>query len=197
VTPGEWKEGITSRHDLHADESLEWDAIDVPPEPVNKTIFTAIHSIKAMLNEARIALPSDFELEISHHYGMENFNEFGTVIISCINRDYCKKVLVQLPGQKNPLHYHKRKEETFQVLSGVLELEIEDRRKTLHPGDTALVLPGVWHAFWSETGAIFEEVSTTHYNDDSYYADKTLNQVDRSYRKTVVRHWGRHQIPAH
>jgi N-acetylneuraminate synthase len=41
---------------------------------------------------------------------------------------------------------------------------------------------GVKHAFSSETGAIFEELSTTHFTDDSYYDDKTINQNSR--RKT-------------
>ena len=43
-----------------------------------------------------------------------------------------------LPGQRHPNHYHKRKEETFQVLYGVLESEIDGHRRTLHPGETAL-----------------------------------------------------------
>jgi N-acetylneuraminate synthase len=38
------------------------------------------------------------------------------------------------------------------------------------------------HAFSSETGVIFEELSTTHFNDDSYYEDKTINRNSR--RKT-------------
>jgi hypothetical protein len=37
-------------------------------------------------------------------------------------------------------------------------------------------------------------VSTTHYNNDSFYADKRINKLPRSERKTVVDHWGRFQI---
>ncbi len=44
----------------------------------------------------------------------------------------------------------------------------------MKPGETALVQPGVWHEFWSKDGCIVEEVSTTHYNDDSVYSDKKL-----------------------
>jgi N-acetylneuraminate synthase len=75
-----------------------------------------------------------------------------------------------------------------------LEVEIDGRRRTLHPGDTLLVQQGVWHQFWTDTGVIFEEISTTHYNDDSFYEDKEINRLDRSQRKTVVNHWGRYQI---
>ena len=43
------------------------------------------------------------------------------MLINVINREYCKKVLVQLAGQMHPWHFHKRKEETFLVLWGELE----------------------------------------------------------------------------
>ena len=79
-------------------------------------IKSAVHEVKAMLNEARIHLSTDFKVEYSHHYGVENFRKTGAVIIECINREYCKKLLVQLPVQEHPSHYHARKEETFQVL---------------------------------------------------------------------------------
>ncbi len=41
---------------------------------------------------------------------------------------------------------------------------------------------------------MFEEVSTTHYNGDSYYADKKINRVERAARKTKVDHWGRFEL---
>ena len=120
--------------------------------------------------------------------------ETGAVIIDCVNREYCKKLLVQLPGQKHPNHFHRRKEETFQVLFGVLHTEVDGHYKDLHPGETLLVLPGVWHRFWTTTGVIVEEISTTHFNNDSYYEDKNINRMERSERKTKVDHWGRFQL---
>jgi quercetin dioxygenase-like cupin family protein len=147
-----------------------------------------------MLNLAGIQLGPEFEVEYSHHMGIENFKQTGVVIINCINREYCKKILVQLPGQAHPWHFHRRKEETFQVLWGEMQAEIDGRVKTLLPGDTALVLPGVWHRFWTTTGVIFEEVSTTHYNNDSVYKDPEINSMERQARKTVVDHWGRFQL---
>ena len=38
-------------------------------------------------------LPGKANLEISHHYGLHRFREFGAVIIDCVNRDYCKKLI--------------------------------------------------------------------------------------------------------
>ncbi|NTV63042.1 MAG: cupin domain-containing protein [Oscillochloris sp.] len=194
ISAGQWKEGIVAREPLAKDQALLLGAIEVPQNSEKQILFTSIHTIKAMLNEARIALPTDFETEFSHHYGLGNFAQYGATLITCINRSYCKKLVIQTPGQQHPLHYHKRKEETFQVLYGVLELEIEGRRRTLYPGDTILVQQGVWHQFWTETGVIFEEISTTHYNNDSFYEDKAINRLDRSERKTNVNQWGRYQV---
>ena len=74
-------------------------------------------------------------------------------------------------------------------------IKIDDHERLLKPGDTCLVLPGVWHSFSTDTGAIVEEVSTTHYNDDSVYRDKKIQSMKRDERKTTVDHWGRYQIP--
>ncbi len=195
---GEWKEGMIPLEPVTADSAIVRAKVKIPHNPDAQVLYTAIHSIKGMLNEARIALNTDFKAEFSHHYGITEFPKFGTTIIECINRDYCKKLLIMLPGQKHPLHFHKRKEETFQVLHGILETEVEGHARTLYPGDIQLVPQGVWHRFWSDQGAIFEEISSTHFNDDSFYEDKDINKLERSARKTVVNNWGRYQIaPEH
>lgn len=194
LSSGQFKGGIVAQRDLAPDQPLCLGDLQIPHNPDQQVLFTAIHTIKAMLNEARIVLNTDFEAEFSHHYGLARFKEWGATIISCVNRSYCKKLVIQTPGQRHPSHYHKRKEETFQILHGVLEVVIDGRRRTLHPGDTLLLQQGVWHEFWTDTGVIFEEISTTHYNDDSFYEDKEINRLDRDHRKTVVNHWGRYQI---
>jgi len=152
------------------------------------------HVVKALLNEAGVVIGPEFETEYSHHYGIAKFFDVGAVIISCINRDYCKKIIVQMPGQKHPSHFHKIKEETFQVLYGTLEVEVDGHRRQMNPGDTALVQPGVWHRFWSDTGCVFEEISTRAIKGDSVYADKRINKMQLAERKTVVDHWGRFQM---
>lgn len=188
---GRWKEGIVLNAVADKNDPLLVEAITVPPPAPISVLKGAVHEVKALLNEAAVVLNSDFQIEFSHHYGIENFREVGALIINCINREYCKKIIVQLPGQSHPVHYHKRKEETFQILWGVLESEVDGHRRTLHPGETALIQPGVWHRFWTETGCVFEEVSTTHYNNDSVYNDRRINDMPREQRKTVAEHWGR------
>ena len=194
LTSGEWKTGVAVTEDLKRDQPLLLAHVRIPHDPDKQVLFTAIHTIKGMLNEARIPLNTDFRAEFSHHYGIAQFPKVGATIIECINRGYCKKLIIQLPGQRHPAHYHKRKEETFQVLYGVLNVELEGRRRVLYPGDTQLIQQAVWHEFWTETGAIFEEISTTHFDDDSFYGDKAINKIARAGRKTIVNHWGRYQI---
>lgn len=191
LSSGQWKNGITVNAPLEERAPLYLDKIEVPENAEEQVIQTALHEVKAMLNEARIPLNSDFKVEYSHHYGIKNFRETGAVLIDLINREYCKKIIVQLPNQSHPLHFHKRKEETFYVLSGVLHCTVDGHERVLHPGEKLLIQPGVWHSFKTETGCIFEEISTTHYNDDSFYKDKNINKMERSERKTVVDHWGR------
>ena len=191
---GNFKEGAECLADIQKDSALTLENVRVHSDSDKNMLFTAIHTMKGMLNEARIALPTDFQAEFSHHRGISNFDKIGATLIDCINRSYCKKIVIQTPGQYHPSHYHKRKEETFHILWGVLQLEVDGRKRTLYPGDLMLLLQGVWHEFWTDTGCIFEEISTTSYPNDSFYEDKEINAMPRDARKTVVNHWGRYQI---
>lgn len=181
--------------DIKKNEALvEEKNIKSPPDNQNKYLKTAIHEIKALLALGNIHLNSTFSLELSHHKGKKNFKKIGTTIINCINREYCKKILIQLPNQFHPLHYHPRKEETFQVLFGELQIISDGHKYILKEGEILTVLPGVWHCFHSSNGCIFEEVSTTHFNEDSIYKDKAIEELKREERKTIVDHWGRFQM---
>ena len=115
-------------------------------------------------------------------------------MITIINREYAKKILVQLPNQYHPSHFHKKKEETFIVLWGELISNLDDKEYKLYAGDKLTVLPGIWHNFKTEKGCIFEEISTTAYKNDSVYRDNRINKLTSSQRKTVVDHWGTYQI---
>ncbi|MBU4580273.1 N-acetylneuraminate synthase family protein [Patescibacteria group bacterium] len=150
-------------------------------------VYKIIVEARKMLSEAKIALPDKLEIEVSHHYGINDFYKCGAVIINCINRDYCKKLIILFPGQSHPTHFHKRKEETFQVLHGNMRALLGDEELEHKAGDMILVPRGVKHNFGSKNGAIFEEISTTHYKDDSFYDDK--NVIKNKYRKTQLTYW--------
>lgn len=150
-------------------------------------VYAIVSRVKRLLEEGRIFVPQKLELEISHHYGIERFEEHGCVIINFINREYCKKLIVVLPGQKHPEQYHKQKEETFHLLWGDAQYLLDGRAVEGRPGDILTVERGVRHIFTSRGGAVIEEISSTHFKDDSFYTDPAiLNNPDR---KTVITHW--------
>jgi N-acetylneuraminate synthase len=184
----EWSNNIISNRDYSVNEPISAASVSTIKSEED-IVYSIILQVNGMLKNERIFVGKDSSIEISHHYGLERFREFGAVIIDCINREYCKKLIIQLPRQKHPYHYHKKKEETFQLIHGDLEVELEGHKTTLKPGDIFLVKPNQWHKFHTLDGAIFEEVSTTHYNDDSFYEDAAIEALPREKRKTKVANW--------
>jgi sialic acid synthase SpsE/mannose-6-phosphate isomerase-like protein (cupin superfamily) len=188
LTSGDWFDGVEADRDYTQNEPVN-EAVASSPLPPEEIIYRIMLQVKGMLHEARIHIGKDSSIELSHHYSLERFREFGAVIIDCINREYCKKLIVQLPRQKHPYHFHQKKEETFQLLHGDLEVELSGESIKPQIGDTILVKPGEWHKFHTLGGAIFEEVSTTHFNDDSFYEDERIASLPREARKTVISNW--------
>ncbi len=150
-------------------------------------VLDIIRKVRDILVASRVALPDRLEMELSHHYGLEKFGEWGATIINCINREYCKKLIIVLPGQKHPVHYHKRKEETFHILYGNVSVDVGGITRRNKNGEMIIVERGAKHSFASETGAIIEEISTTHYRDDSFYDDARIGK--NSNRKTELTFW--------
>ena len=89
IPSGQWREGMSTKQGLAADAALTFGAVELPPPNPKAVLFQTIHAVKAMLNEARIALPTDFELEFSHHYGIERFREVVAVSIDWVYRVFC------------------------------------------------------------------------------------------------------------
>ena len=124
-------------------------------------VWEIITQVKDLLRTSGLAVPSMVDLEISHHYGLERFAEHGVTMLNIVNREYAKKLLIILPGQSNPEHYHERKEETFHVLYGAMDLTLDGTLSKLQAGDVQTVERGVKHAFGSATGAVVEEIYDT------------------------------------
>jgi quercetin dioxygenase-like cupin family protein len=139
------------------------------------------------LKETNTVYPGQAKLEISHHYGIDNFYMTGATMITVINREYCKKLIITLPGQNHPEQYHKQKEETFIILHGTVELYLDNKLNLLKKGDIITIEPNVRHKFNTHTGCIIEEISSTHYINDSYYTDEAINTNKN--RKTFITHW--------
>ena len=140
-----------------------------------------------LINISKITVPSYADLEISHHFGLDKFREFGLTMLTVINREYCKKILILLGGQNHPEQYHNLKEETFHVLWGHGTFKIDDEIIEMSAGDTLTILPKQRHSFTSQEGIIIEEISSTHFVKDSFYTDDKIMQNKK--RKTFLTHW--------
>ena len=150
-------------------------------------ILAAVTAVRQLLEAGHIVVPGKSDLEISHHYGMDHFAEFGLVMITVVNREYCKKLIAMLPGQNHPEQYHLKKEETFVILHGSMTLWLEGEQREAGRGDVITVQRGVKHKFHSECGVVFEEISSTHFSDDSIYTDASIAANTR--RKTLLTYW--------
>lgn len=173
---------FTATCDISAKQAINLD--NVANRSIRANVQLITDKVMEVIKKSGLALPKRFDLELSHHYGIECFEEYGAAILNIINREYCKKIIVVLPRQKHPNHYHIKKEETFHVLFGDLEVNLNGEKKVIKEGDLLVVEREDWHTFTSELGCVFEEISTTHYVDDSNYEDAKI--VNNKKRKTVM-----------
>lgn len=132
------------------------------------------NKLKKIIIKSKVSFPPNICLELSHHYGLEKFSKFGITMYTLINRNYCKKIIILIKGQLHPEQYHKKKEETFHILFGKLFVKINNRQMILHTGDIITIKPGDKHTFWCKQDCVFEEISSRHILDDSYYSDKSI-----------------------
>ncbi len=185
LTSGDFNISIKSTKNYKKNEPI----IDFPKKLDFYKIRRLIHIFKGMFNEANVTIGNNYEIELSHHYDMDKFEKVGALLITIINRDYCKKLIAQLPGQSHPSHYHEKKEETFHILSGSMTVKRNDETFDLKKGDTLLIQRRDIHSFKTKTGVIFEEISTKHIKGDSFYIDRNIQRADPILRKTVLEDW--------
>jgi len=153
---------------------------------IRQQVLSVVDNVRTYLSKSGVVIPSGkIKFELSHHYGLEKFYELGATIITCLNREYAKKILVMLPKQRHPSHYHIKKEETFIVLYGEMLVTLEDQKKVLGVGDILTVERNKKHSFSTNNGCVFEEISTTQFPNDSVYDDKFIME-NYSNRKTEV-----------
>lgn len=145
-----------------------------------------INEALQMLTKASIVFPKEATVNIYHHRGIEQILDIGAMFINIVNRDYCKSYVVMLPGQNYPSHYHRIKRESFYVLFGDLEVNIENTKNSLGPGEMLHVERGQGHSFRTNHGVVFEEISTMYVPNDSVYMDDLIKKASYSQRRTTI-----------
>jgi mannose-6-phosphate isomerase-like protein (cupin superfamily) len=107
---------------------------------------------------------------------------WGQEIIIHNGEEYCGKILRFNQGAKFSMHFHIKKKETWYVASGTFLLTYIDTRnatekeKELNVGDIIDIERGDPHQLHSITGGDIFEVSTQHFDDDSYRIAKGDSQ---------------------
>jgi sialic acid synthase SpsE/mannose-6-phosphate isomerase-like protein (cupin superfamily) len=150
-------------------------------------VYKIVSDVKALIRKSKVQVPGQCDLEISHHYGLEKFRESGLTAITVVNREYCKRLMVVLPGQKHPEQWHNQKDETYHILYGDVTVELDGKRSTHKSNDVITISHGVKHSFWTAHGAIIEEVSSSYSMNDSFYTDEQITTNPN--RKTFVTYW--------
>ena len=150
-------------------------------------VIEIVDRLKIILKNSRLALPPYVDIEISHHYGLERFEEWGAVLVNIINRAYSKMLVVMFPGQSYPSHHHVQKDESYHLLFGDLTVEVDGQNQTLKAGDLLSINRGTVHSFSTKGGAVIEEIATTYIKGDSVYSDSAINLNQN--RKIFLTFW--------
>ena len=176
---------LTAMKDILPGEALSSSNVEILNS--EDQIFSIRSEISKLIKASGAVIPQGCSLEISHHYGLENFDKYGTCMITIVNREYCKKLLISLPGQTHPDMFHKIKDETFFIVYGSIFLKLDEKVIEMNAGDLIAIPPNSTHGFFTLTGCVIEEVSSSHNSDDSFYIDAKI--VNNSKRKTIVKYW--------
>lgn len=152
-----------------------------------EAVYKIVCDVKALIRKSRVPVPGQCELEISHHYGLDKFRETGLTAITVVNRAYCKRLMVVLPGQRHPEQWHNVKDETYHVLYGDVTVDLDGVQTTHKANGVVTISHGVKHSFWTKSGAVIEEVSSNYSANDSFYSDPAISANNN--RKTFVSYW--------
>ena len=107
---------------------------------------------------------------------------WGEEIIIHNGDDYCGKLLRFREGGMFSMHFHSKKTETWIVNKGDLELITIDTRTAIRQkinitkGDIIHIEPNTPHKLYAFVESEIFEVSTPHYDDDSYRIEKGDSQ---------------------
>ena len=109
--------------------------------------------------------------------------KWGKEIIIHNDLDYCGKLLVFKEGAKFSMHFHIKKAETWYVQEGTFILRYIDTKdattyeKELTKGMVVEIHQGDPHQLIALTKGIIFEVSTQHFDEDSYRVEKGDSQL--------------------
>ena len=125
-----------------------------------------------------LALP-DVEPDILH-FGYGDYPRFGLAefnIANNLEQGYCGKLMFMFAGQTCPTHHHAVKHETFFVVRGSVDMDLNGRGLVLHQGVTLVVGQGDRHRFTAREDSLLLECSRPDLMEDSIFEDPEINRA--------------------
>jgi mannose-6-phosphate isomerase-like protein (cupin superfamily) len=132
----------------------------------------ALHDFRAHLKSWKLAMPPIEPLVLD--FGLNDFSHFGLIeywIANEIEAGYCGKFLFVFKGQTCPLHWHKKKHETFFIVRGKVEMCLGGNLSVMRAGDCLPVPPGKSHRFTGLEPSLLLEVSKPCIVKDNVFHD--------------------------
>jgi uncharacterized cupin superfamily protein len=83
------------------------------------------------------------------------------------------------------MHYHEKKDETFSLLYGDINVKTNKNEYNLNLGEQLRMVRNTPHSFSTKNGCVIEEISTPAFANDSYYFDSNIHKS----RKTKLYNW--------
>ena len=132
----------------------------------------------AILKDWKIKMPKAKPLVLD--FGLGDFYKNGLIefwIANEENQGYCGKFLFVFNHQTCPSHHHKFKHETFFILKGRVEMDVNNRKSIMNAGDIKVMPQGDEHSFIGKSPALLLEVSKPCLPEDSIFRDKKIGKI--------------------
>ena len=114
------------------------------------------------------------------HFGFNDFYNIGETefnVNNNIEEGYCGKFMFMFEGQKCPMHHHRVKHETFFIVKGRVEMQLDGGKFVMEQGDTLIVNQNAKHAFTALEDSLILECSKPDLIDDSIFEDQRINDI--------------------
>ncbi len=110
-------------------------------------------------------------------FGLGQLDRVGLIeywIANEMDAGYCGKYLFVFSGQECPAHSHCTKHETFFLLRGCIEVTLDGRTFSLHPGEVLPIAPGHVHSFRGDGNSLLLELSMPCKVSDNKFEDPRI-----------------------
>ena len=114
------------------------------------------------------------------HFGLNDFYKIGLTVFEVNNNvkeGYCGLFMFMFAGQTCPMHHHRVKHETFFIVKGRVEMELDGKKFIMEQGDTLVVNQNAKHIFTALDDSLILECSKPDIVDDSIFDDKRISEI--------------------